>query len=112
MAEKRKIKVVNKKSAQVNEVVTETVITEDELILGKKPEIKKELVINYESANIKYKITNLLAKNSPMIVDGSLVETFIGTNNKEVREQLKRGQKVAISKDKNNREMYKIEVID
>lgn len=112
MAEKKKIKVVNKKTAQINEVVSETVVTEDELILGKKPEIKKELVINYESSDIKYKITNLLVNNNPMIVDGSLVETFIGTNNKDVREQLKRGQKVVISKDKNSRDNYKIEVID
>lgn len=88
------------------------VLTDEDKILGKTPEIKTVVTVKYESPDIKYKITNLVTKNNPIIITGDLVETFIGAGNLKEREELKRGAKEVITKDGNGNEMYKIEVLN
>lgn len=80
-------------------------------ILGiNKVEFKTE-VINYEDKAITYKVTNLTQKNTPIIVNGQLVETFIGGKNQEARKQLRIGADEVITYDNKGNELYKIEVI-
>lgn len=87
------------------------VLTDEEKILGKVAEVKTVTEIKYESPEIRYKITNLTVKNTPIIVNGDVVETFIGSGNVVQREELKQGAKEVITKDGNGKELYKIEVL-
>lgn len=86
--------------------------TDEDKILG-NPEIIEDIkTVHYEDKNRKYKITNLQVKNKPIIVGGHLVETFIGSKNKEAREALKTGALKVITKDLDGENMFKIEVIE
>ena len=76
------------------------------------PEIIKKTV-EYESPERKYRVTNLQVKNKPIVVDGSVIETFIGSKNLTARKELKEGAKKVITKDPITKEnLYKIEVIN
>lgn len=86
-------------------------ITTEDLILGNAPVKEVKKVVSYEDASITYKVTNLKTNNNPMIVTGEAIEVFIGSNNKEAREDLKNGAKVTITKDYNKNDEYKIEVV-
>lgn len=86
----------------------------EEKILGiENPVIKEEKKdYDYKNKNIKYKITNLIVKNTPITVTGDLVETFIGGRNVLARTQLRDGAKKVITKDIDGNDIYKIEVIE
>lgn len=84
----------------------------EDKILGIEPEIKEGKNYDYKNKNIQYRITNLIVKNAPIFITGDLVETFIGDRNKSVRTQLRNGEQLVITKDINNKELYKIEVIE
>jgi hypothetical protein len=87
------------------------VLSDEDKILGKTAEVQTVTEVKYESPEIQYKITNLATKNTPIIITGDLVETFIGTGNLVQREELKKGATEVITKDANGKEMYKIEVL-
>lgn len=102
-----------KKNEKIIKKVTKK-LTDDELILGVKPKAEVVKEIDYESDSVKYKITNLLVKEStPTIVFGDVIETFIGNRNKEARKALKQGAKKVTTFEHFTKEpMYEIEVID
>ena len=89
-------------------------LTDDEKILGIVPKTKIEKVFDYESEDVRYKITNLLYPEcTPTIVTGAVIETFIGNRNKEARKLIKQGVKeVTTMEHYTNKPMYKIEVLD
>lgn len=96
----------------VEMIEVETKLTDEEKILGKSTEKTKEFVINYESPDILYKVSNLVLNNNPMYVTGQFIESFIGNSNIEARKQLKKGEKEVVTKDADGHEAYKIEVIE
>lgn len=85
--------------------------SDEDKILGIPEEKKVSKNIDYENPKMQYKVTNLKLKNTPIVVTGDLVETFIGQSNKEAREALKDGEKSVITKDCNGEKEYKIEVL-
>lgn len=100
------------KGEKISEVVEVTKpATDEEKILGGGDTVKTQIEINYESPKILYKVTNLAVNNTPITVTGDLIETFIGSNNKRVRQLLKQGAKKVISKDFDGKDNYKIEVV-
>jgi len=86
-------------------------VTDEEKILGVQPEVETIQELDYEDEKRLYKVTNLQVKNKPVIVDGSVIETFIGNSNKPARRALKEGAKSVTTKDIANQELYKIEVL-
>lgn len=94
-------------------VLKEEKLSEDELILGVQPQKSVVREFDYENENAKYKVTNLLfEETTPTIVTGDVIETFIGSRNKEARYALKKGEKEVITYEHfTNKPMYKIEVI-
>ena len=95
----------------VKTVVEKQPATTEDLVLGNTPVEIVTSVIPYEDASITYKVTNL-KNNNVLECDGTLIETFIGSNNIVAREELKAGARVVITKDFNKNDEYKIEVID
>jgi hypothetical protein len=87
-------------------------LTDDEKILGIQPEEKETEVVNYESIERKYKVTGLHVGATPVLVNGTVIETFIGSTNKVARNALINGAKEVITFDGNGKEAYKIEVIN
>lgn len=85
--------------------------TNEDKILGKQKDDTVSLNIDYESPKRKYRITNLVVKNNPVIVTGDVIETFIGCKNKEARQDLIDGMTKVITKDIQGEDLYKIEVI-
>lgn len=100
----------NTKKIEMIEV--ETKLTTEDKILGKSTEKTKEFVIDYESPDITYKVSNLTLNNHPMYVTGQFIESFIGNSNIEARKQLKKGEKEVTTKDADGNKAYKIEVIE
>lgn len=86
--------------------------TDEDKILGNSIVTEEIKNIHYEDKNRMYKITNLQLKNEPTIVNGTLVESFIGSKNIEARKDLKNGALKVLTKDIFGNEMYKIEVIE
>ncbi len=91
--------------------IVETELTEEDLILGNAPTVTEKVIVDYESVERKYRVTNLMVKNKPITVTGNLIETFIGTKNRTAREELKGGAVRVTTKDLRGKDMYKIEVI-
>lgn len=85
--------------------------TAEDLILGNAPLKETKKVVSYEDPSIEYKVTNLRLNNEPMFVTGEVIEVFIGGNNLIARQDLKDGKKEVITRDYNNKDEYKIEVI-
>ena len=108
-AQRKKVIVAGDKTA--TPVKVETILTDEEKIFGKTPEIVEQVTVDYESPNRNYKITNLEVKNNTVIVSGDLVETFIGSANLEARKQLIRGAKEVVTVDNFGKKLFKIEVI-
>lgn len=81
-------------------------------ILGDTDKVTHVRYTNYEDPKRLYKVTNLQTKNSPVIIGGNLIETFIGTSNKQARIDLKSGIKKVITKDIDGNAIYKIEAIN
>ena len=92
--------------------VTTKKLTDDEKILGVQTEEITSNVIDYESFEKRYKVTGLHDGATPVFVNGTVIETFIGSTNRSVREQLIDGAKEVITFDGNGKEAYKIEVIN
>lgn len=86
-------------------------VTEDDLILGAKDEVFTVEVVDYQHKKVKYKIT-ILANDRKITADGQSIDFFIGSKNKEAREQLKSGAKKVYTKDSAGNEIYKIEVVE
>lgn len=92
--------------------VTIKKLTDDEKILGVQTEEITSNVIDYESFEKRYKVTGLHDGATPVFVNGTVIETFIGSTNKVARGALINGAKEVITFDGNGKEAYKIEVIN
>ena len=98
--------------------ITEKIIpTDDELILGAKPEIKTVKVVDYTSVNRLYKVTNI-QKNRVYQLNGIQIGAILGMN-QSARDDLKQGKsqteitKVVRDGERTKIEnLYKIEVIE
>lgn len=86
-------------------------LTDEDKIFGEKPKVVTKTKVDYESFERKYKITNLEYACTPTILDGTVIETFIGCNNREARKALIEGAELVICKDMHGKEIYKIEVL-
>lgn len=95
----------------IKKTITPKPTTED-LLLGNELKPIVEDVIDYESPERLYKVTNLELNNKPIKVRGDLIETFIGGKNAEARKELKNGVTKVITKDAyKGSDLYKIEVV-
>lgn len=94
-----------------NRITRKVVQTEEEQILGVEPIVETVSVIDYESPERKYKVTALHKGATPSIMNGTVIETFIGSTNREARAELINGATKVITKDGNGKDAYKIEVI-
>lgn len=87
--------------------------TDDDLFLGVEPKIEEIIeIVDYTSPKMQYKVTNILVGNEPVILNGTCVETFIGSYNKQARLDLKAGKKEVTTVDHKGNPLYKIEVLD
>ena len=68
-------------------------------------------ITNEESVNVKYRVTSSEQGTTPVTVNGTVIETFIGLTNRDARKALKEGAKKVICKDANGKEAYTIEVL-
>ena len=100
MAEKKATKKIVKKQSV------------EERILGAEPEIIDTQEIDYESPERRYKVTGLHKGATPVFVNGTVIDTFIGVTNRQARKDLIGGALKVVTKDGNGKEAYKIEVID
>ena len=108
----RKNKVVIRELDEVTKVVQETkVLTNEDKILGVKEETVEKIEVEYNNPTIRYRVTNLEVENTPTIVTGDVVDMFIGSKNREARNELKAGAKKVITKNFYGKDLYKIEVI-
>lgn len=108
----RKNKVVIRELDEVTKVVQETkVLTNEDKILGVKEETVEKIEVSYDNPNTRYRVTNLEVENAPTIVSGDVVDMFIGSKNREARNELKAGAKKVITKNFYGKDLYKIEVI-
>jgi hypothetical protein len=99
-------------TSKVKSRITRKVVqTEEEQILGIEPIVEAVSVIDYESPERKYKVTGLHEGTTPVFVNGTVIETFIGSTNRDVREKLREGAKKVTTKDGNGKDAYIIEVI-
>ena len=90
--------------------VVRTKLSDEDKILGKKIKPKTEKFIDYENPDLKYRITNLIVNNNPVIVDGSVIEGFIGGYNDKARTDLQKGAKSVTVYDKlSQKPIYRIE---
>lgn len=83
----------------------------EEKILGVEPEIIDTKEIDYENSSQKYKVTGLHEGATPVFINGTVIEAFIGSTNRVAREALIAGALEVITKDGNGKDAYKIEVI-
>lgn len=106
---------IQKKRVVKGKRIVETVIeplSDDDKILGVEPKKKTIVKTDYESADRLYKVTNLKLQNTPTIVEGTWIETFIGSNNLTARRELKEGAKKVTTKDYDGNDEYIIEVVE
>lgn len=85
--------------------------TPEEKIFGEQAETVTIETYDYENKNVKYRVTALHEGATPVIVNGTVIETFIGCTNKPAREKLIAGAKKVVTVDGNGKDAYKIEVI-
>lgn len=86
--------------------------TDEEKLLGETVKEEKQIIIDYESPEAKYKVRNLKLKNTPITVNGTVIETFIGGRNIEARKSIKNGAKTVTTYDPYTKEaLFKIEVL-
>ena len=104
MAEK---KIIKKKPTTIVRVTQ----TDEDKILGIEPAEEVVKAVSYEDPTRKYKVTALHEGATPVIVNGGVIETFIGSTNRVARQELKEGAKSVITVDGNGKQAYKIEVI-
>lgn len=96
---------------RVTKKTVKKIQTDEDKIFGNEPttEITKEY--DYESVNVKYRVTSSEQGTTPVTVNGTVIETFIGLTNRDARKALKEGAKKVICKDANGKEAYTIEVL-
>jgi late competence protein required for DNA uptake (superfamily II DNA/RNA helicase) len=97
-----------KKRVTTKKVVTQSV---EDRLLGVEPTVEVVKVVSYESPERKYRVTALHEGATPVLVNGTVIEAFIGSTNKNIREALIAGAKEVITKDGNGKDAYKIEVL-
>lgn len=86
-------------------------VSTEELILGGKNIVEEIKTVDYQNKKKKYKIT-ILSNMRVITADGQSIDFFIGSKNREARENLKNGDKTVFVKDNANNNMYKIEVVE
>ena len=96
---------------RVTKKTVKKVQTEEDKIFGNEPTIEVTKEFDYESADTKYRVTSLEEGTTPVYVNGTVIETFIGSTNRAARIALKEGAKSVVCKDQNGKDMYKIEVV-
>lgn len=94
-----------------NEVKTEIKATVEDKLFGNAPKTEKIGNTDYENPERLYRVYNLKLNNGFVTVRGDVVESFIGTKNKEARKSLKNGKKAVITYDADKKEEYRIEVV-
>ena len=116
MATKKKSKPVSDKELirgieePKQETITEIIKPSDaELIRGADEEVKTVKVVNYTAQSVLYKVTNI-KRNRVYTLNGVQIGAILGMNN-DARKQLKEGVKKVVVKNRNNEELYKIEVL-
>ena len=97
-----------KKRVATKKVVTQSV---EDRLLGVEPTVEVVKVVSYESPERKYRVTGLHDGATPVVVNGTVIEAYIGSTNRDVRVLLKEGAKKVITKDGNGKDAYKIEVL-
>ena len=83
----------------------------EDKILGIEPVVTEVESFDYESPSVRYQVTALHDGATPVVVNGTVIEAYIGSTNREVRILLKEGAKKVITKDGNGKDAYKIEVL-
>ena len=96
---------------KVTKKTVKKVQTEEDKIFGNEPTTEVQTEVDYESAERKYCVTSLEKGTTPIFVNGTVIETFIGLSNREARYALKEGAKSVVCKDINGKDIYKIEVV-
>ena len=96
------------KKRTVTKKVTQSI---EDKILGIEPVVTEVENFNYEAPEVKYQVTALHDGATPVIVNGTVIEAYIGSTNRDVRVLLKEGAKKVITKDGNGKDAYKIEVL-
>ena len=96
---------------RVTKKTVKKVQTDEDKIFGNEPTIEVIKELHYESAERKYKVTPLEEGTTPVFVNGTVIETFIGITNIDARRALREGAKKVVCKDINGKDMYKIEVV-
>lgn len=96
------------KKRTVTKKVTQSI---EDKILGIEPVVTEVENFNYEALEVKYQVTALHDGATPVVVNGTVIEAYIGSTNRDVRVLLKEGAKKVITKDGNGKNAYKIEVL-
>lgn len=93
------------------EIIIKQIATDEDKILGNNVKDEVKTIFDYENEARMYKVTNIKLNNGVNYFNGKVIESFIGSNNKNAREQLLKGEKIVYTKNGNNEVTYKIEVI-
>lgn len=96
---------------RVTKKVVKKTQTDEDKIFGNEPTVEVQTKVDYESEDRRYKVTSLEQGTTPVIVNGTVIETFIGFKNRDARKALIEGARKVICKDMNGKEVYKIEVL-
>ena len=96
------------KKRTVTKKVTQSI---EDKILGIEPVVTEVESFDYESPSVRYQVTALHDGATPVVVNGTVIEAFIGSTNRDIREALIAGAKEVITKDGNGNDAYKIEVL-
>lgn len=83
----------------------------EDKILGIEPVVTEVENFNYESPEVRYQVTALHDGATPVVVNGTVIEAYIGSTNRDIRTLLKEGAKTVVTKDGNGKDAYKIEVL-
>ena len=97
---------------KTKKVVKRHIPTDEEMILGTIPEEQIVKSVSYEDVTRKYKVTATHEGATPVIVNGTVIEAFIGSYNRQAREDLKEGAKKVTTLDGDGKKAYVIEVIN
>lgn len=83
----------------------------EDKILGIEPVVTEVENFDYENPSVRYQVTALHDGATPVVVNGTVIEAYIGSTNRDIRILLKEGAKKVITKDGNGNDAYKIEVL-
>ena len=71
----------------------------EDKILGIEPVVTEVENFDYESPSVRYQVTALHDGATPVVVNGTVIEAYIGSTNRDVRVLLKEGAKKVITKE-------------